>query len=100
MNRTMFNRALMALAALGVFLMATTVVAQDRKPEILSLTLADAVQRAVERNPDLAIVRLGTEVEAARVGESKSAFSPVFSTMFGRSSNVTPSSNFLLGDRG
>src|SRR5262245_21768587 len=32
------------------------------------LTLADAVQRAVENNPDLAIVRLGTEVEAARVG--------------------------------
>ncbi len=60
----------------------------------------DAVRRAVENNPELAIVRLGTEVEAARVGESRSAFTPVFSTVFGRSSTVTPPSNFLLGDRG
>jgi outer membrane protein TolC len=64
------------------------------------LTLEDAVRRAVEHNPDLAIVRLGTEVEAARVGESQSAFAPLFSTTFGRSSSVTPPSNFLLGDRG
>ncbi len=100
MTRTVFHRTLAALTALGVLLMAATVLAQEGKQEVLSLTLADAVQRAVENNPDLAIVRLGTEVEAARVGESKSAFSPVFSTMFGRSSNVTPPSNFLLGDRG
>jgi outer membrane protein TolC len=58
------------------------------------------VRRAVENNPDLAIVRLGTEVEAARVGESRGAFVPVFSTQLGRSSSVTPPSNFLLGDRG
>ena len=67
---------------------------------VLPLALADAVQRAVENNPDLAIVRLGTDVEAARVGESRSAFLPVFSTVVGRSSNVTPPSNFLLGERG
>ena len=66
----------------------------------LELTLEDAVRRAVENNPDLAIVRLGTEVESARVGESQSAFAPVFSTMLGRSSSVTPPSNSLLGDRG
>ena len=46
----------------------------------LALTLDEAVRRAVENNPDLAIVRLGTEVEAARVGESRGAFAPVFST--------------------
>ena len=33
-------------------------------------------------------MRLGTEVEAARVGESRGAFAPVFSTTLGRSSNV------------
>jgi outer membrane protein len=54
----------------------------------------------VEHNPDLAIVRLGTEVEAARVGESRGAFAPLFSTSLGRSSNVTPPSNVLLGDSG
>ena len=66
----------------------------------LRLTLDEAVRRAVENNPDLAIVRLGTEVEAARVGESRGAYAPVLSTTLGRSSNVTPPSNFLLGDRG
>jgi outer membrane protein len=100
MNRTLMRRARATLAALGVLLVATTASAQAEKPEALSLTLAEAVQRAVENNPDLAIVRLGTDVESARVGESRSAFSPVFSTMFGRSSNVTPPSNFLLGERG
>jgi outer membrane protein len=87
-------------AAIVVILMATTALAQTGKPETLTLTLADAVQRAVEHNPDLAIVRLGTEVEAARVSESRGVYSPLFSTTFGRSSNVTPPSNFLLGDSG
>jgi outer membrane protein len=107
MNRRYFHRA--ATVALSVVLIATSASAQVDPPqagrpaaaaETLPLTLEDAVRRAVENNPDLAIVRLGTEVEAARVGESRGAFSPVFSTILGRSSNVTPPSNFLLGDRG
>jgi outer membrane protein len=96
---------------IAVVLTATTASAQaaadDRRPaharsdvETIQLTLDEAVRRAVENNPDLAIVRLGTEVEAARVGESQGVFSPVFSTVLGRSSNVTPPSNVLLGDRG
>jgi outer membrane protein TolC len=88
------------MSAIVVALAATTAWAQAEKAETLQLTLAEAVQRAVEHNPDLAIVRLGTEVEAARVGESRGAFSPLFSTTLGRSSNVTPPSNVLLGDRG
>jgi outer membrane protein len=84
----------------GSLLIATSVSAQAQTPEALQLTLEDAVRRAVEHNPDLAIVRLGTEVESARVGESKGAFVPVFSTSMGRSKNVTPPSNSLLGDRG
>jgi outer membrane protein len=66
----------------------------------LQLTVEDAVRRAVDNNPDLAIVRLETEVESARVHETRTAFAPVFSSIVGRSSNVTPPSNFLLGDRG
>ena len=66
----------------------------------LPLTLADAVQRAVENNPELAIVRLGTEVEAAHVDQTRGAFVPVFSTELGRSSSVTPPANLLLGERG
>ena len=67
--------------------------------DTVRLTLEDAVRRAVENNPELAIVRLGTEVEAARVGESRGAFVPVFSTELGRSSIATPPANLLAGDR-
>src|ERR1700716_4047429 len=98
MNRRYLYRN--GAGAIIVALIAATAAAQGAKPDTLQLTLADAVQRAVEHNPDLAVVRLGTEVEAARVGESRGAFSPVFSTALGRSSNVTPPSNVLLGDRG
>ena len=68
--------------------------------QTLQLTVDEAVRRAVEHNPDLAAVRYGTQVEEARLSESESAYVPVFSTMLGTSSNVTPPSNFLFGERG
>ena len=74
--------------------------ARAQEPESLQLTLDDAVRRAVEHNPELAIVRLGTEVDAAHVGEAKSAYAPVFSTTVGRSSNVAPPLSSFLGTRG
>ncbi len=70
------------------------------RPDTIQLTLNEAVRRAIDNNPDLASVRLGTQVESARVAESESAYTPVFSTQVGASSNVTPPSNFLLGERG
>jgi outer membrane protein TolC len=74
----------------------------DPRPaaQTLDLTLEDAVRRALDNNPNLAIVRLDTEVQTARVAESRTAFTPVFSTTFGRSSTVTPPQNSLLGERG
>jgi outer membrane protein TolC len=93
--------------AVGSVLIAASAPAQTVAPAAsehpaatVKLTLDEAVRRAVENNPDLAVVRLGTEVEAARVGESRGAYAPVFSTTLGRSGNVAPPSNFLLGDRG
>ena len=78
--------------------MAARAMAQPSEP--LRLTLDDAVRRALDNNPDLAIVRLDTDVETARIAESRTAFTPVFSTVIGRSSSVTPPANFLLGERG
>ena len=69
-------------------------------PDSLQLTLNEAVRRAIDNNPDLASVRFGTQVESARVAESESAYTPVFSTVIGASGNSTPPSNFLLGERG
>jgi outer membrane protein len=88
------------LGVLGVLLMSSIALAQDSGRDTVQLTLADAVQRAVEHNPDLAIVKLDTDVQLARVAEVKGTYSPMFSTILGRSSNVTPPSNFLLGESG
>src|SRR5437762_5036023 len=99
MTRTWMTRA--AVGSIAALLLATTAAAQGAPPpDTLPLSLADAVQRAIEHNPDLAIVRLDTEVDAARVGESRGAYAPVFSTTLGRSRNVTPPTNYLLGDSG
>jgi outer membrane protein len=68
-------------------------------PRTIELTLDEAVRRAVEHNPELEIVRLGTEAESARVGEARSAYTPVFSTLIGRSSDVTAPSISLVDDR-
>src|SRR5215831_537172 len=85
--------------AIGALLLATSAAAQGER-QTIELSVDDAVQRAIERNPDLAIVRLDTEVEAARVGETRGAYAPVFSSTLGRSRNVTPPTNYLLGDTG
>jgi outer membrane protein len=66
----------------------------------LDLTLAEAVRRAVDHNPDLTVVRLGVDVEASRVTGSRSAFEPVFLATFGRSSITTPASNAFFGTTG
>lgn len=86
-------------ATVLALLLSTPATAQTEGPSI-RLSVDDAVKRAVERNPDLAIVRLDTEVEAARVGETRGAYAPVFSSTIGRSRNVTPPTNYLLGDSG
>jgi outer membrane protein TolC len=106
MNTRFIPGSIVVVVALGALLASTAAAAQivvagaEQPRETLQLTLDDAVRRAVENNPELAIVKLGTEVEAARVGESRTAYTPMFSTVLGRSSSVTPPSNFLLGDRG
>jgi outer membrane protein len=95
MNRILNSGAAVVLISA---LLASRAAAQDDRGLSIQLTLADAVQRAIEHNPDLAIVRLDTEVEASRVAESRGVFAPVFSTTLGRTRNVTPPTNSLLGD--
>jgi outer membrane protein TolC len=63
----------------------------------LELTLDEAVRRAVDHNPDLAVVRLGIDADASSVNGSRSAFAPVFTSTFGRSSIALPPTTALLG---
>lgn len=96
MSAPLFKRTLVSALVIALW-WATPSVAQTAP---LALTLEDAVRRAVDNNPDLAIVRLASDVETARVDETRTAFTPVFSTVLGRSSAVTPPANSLLGERG
>ena len=89
-----------AFAAVGTLAAVPSALAQTAGPAPLTLTLADAVQRALDHNADLAVVRLDTDLGAAQVGESRGAYTPVFSTTAGRTRNVTPPANALLGDSG
>jgi outer membrane protein TolC len=98
MNLNWITRA--SVVTIGALFLSMPASAQAERPESVQLTLADAVQRAIEHNPNLAIVRLDTEVEAARVGESRGAFVPVFSTELGRSRDVTPATSALVSDSG
>ncbi|RPJ84696.1 MAG: TolC family protein [Acidobacteria bacterium] len=115
MNGTSIVRV--SAAAVVAMLISAPLVAQPGEPQqqtgpvsglnaapsqatTIELALEEAVRRALENNPDLALVRLGTEVEAARVVESQGAFTPVLATTVGRSSIATPPSNFLLGESG
>jgi outer membrane protein len=96
----MKKTATLVSVAMVLGLAATDPAVAQTAPPPLILTLDDAVRRAVEHNPDLTVVRLGTEIQAAQVGESRTAYTPLFSSSFGRSSNVTPPTNALLGVRG
>jgi outer membrane protein TolC len=87
-------------SVLGVIVM-TPPPALAQTPQVdrtnLNLTLDDAVRRAVEHNPDLAIVRLDTDSNAARVAEAQGAYVPLFNTKLGRSSSAAAPSSFLPG---
>ena len=115
MSAALFNGRLLPRVIVIALLSAVPAAAQTGVPAMrtlhrgvetgvetapLALTLEDAVRRAIDNNPELAIVRLETEVDTARIDQTRTAFTPVFSTAFGRSSAVTPPANFLLGERG
>lgn len=78
---------------------AQDAAAADAAPA-LQLTLDAAVQRAIEHNPELAIVRLGTEVESTRVGEARTAYTPELLTTVARSNLGAPPTNYFLGNQG
>src|SRR5262245_13811370 len=98
MTRTSFIRVAVAVAAaVGL---SGTAFAQPKEAggirtpsqavERVGLTLDEAVRRAIEHNPDLAIVRVAVDVEGARVLATRSAFEPVFTSLLGRASSATP----------
>ena len=75
------EQSIVSVLAVSLLLHSDTAAAQANSlSRRCSLTLDEAVRRAVENNPELAIVRLDTEVEAARVGESRARSAGVLDT--------------------
>lgn len=93
-------------AVLGLALTASAAAAQAQTPPAtpaagkLDLTLEDAVRRAVDHNPDLAVVRLDANAQSARVAEARGAFVPLFNQKLGRSNTASAPSSFLTGVNG
>ncbi|HUL72641.1 MAG TPA: TolC family protein [Vicinamibacterales bacterium] len=95
-----FFRIVGGASVLGVLMTSGVSAQAPTAGATIQLTLEDAVKRAVDHNPDLAIVRLETSASTARVAQSKSAFVPVFNTKLGQSSSATAPSSFLPGAGG
>ena len=62
-----------------------------------TLTLDDAVQRALERNLDIQVERMNPEAVDLSISSLRAAYHPLFSTTFGQRSQVTPPSSQLNG---
>ena len=78
--KTKFLNASVLIAVGFAVMTADSAAAEDlgsRQPAAeapIQLTLEDAVRRAIENNPDLVVVRLDTEVEAARTAQTRAAY--------------------------
>jgi HAE1 family hydrophobic/amphiphilic exporter-1 len=61
------------------------------------LTLAEAEQRALDRNPTIASARLGAQAASYLVAESRAAYSPSFSATLAQRSQTNASTTQLSG---
>jgi outer membrane protein TolC len=67
-----------------------------RNPE-LPLTLQEAEQRALDKNPAIAQARLASQAASFTVAEGRAAYSPTFSASLLQRSQTNPSTNQLSG---
>ena len=83
----------------GLISMATPAAAQTTTGETaaVQLTLADAEARALDRNPTLAQARLGTELADYSILQSRTAYTPTFSTSFEQRSQTMAGTSQLTG---
>jgi outer membrane protein TolC len=69
-------------------------------PAALRLSMDDAVGMALDHNLDIAVDRLEPQVSDERVGQARSAFTPLFSAASNRNGQVATPSSFLVGTNG
>ena len=76
---------------------AGAVAALTQSQRVFNLTLDDAIQRALERNLDIAVERLNPQVQDLSVAQANSAFLPTVTSDFDLSRRVSPSRSQLDG---
>ena len=76
---------------------AGAVVAFTQSQRVFSLTLDDAIERALERNLDIAVERLNPQVQDLSVAQANSAFLPTVTSDFDLSHRLSPSRSQLDG---
>ena len=83
----------------GLISMATPAAAQTTVGDApaVRLTLADAEARALDSNPTLAQARIGTELADYSVLQSRTAYTPTFSTSFEQRSQTSAGTSQLTG---
>ena len=97
----MSNRVFAIIVALwavpAVAQQPTAGTAAQTQAAAVPITLREAEQRAVDRNPAIAGARLGTEAAAFGVAESRAAYSPSFSATVAQRSQTNPGTTQLSG---
>ena len=76
---------------------AGALAALTQSPRMFNLTLDDAIERALERNLDIAVERLNPQVQDLSVAQANSAFLPTMTSTFDLARRVTPSRTQLDG---
>ncbi|OFW15089.1 MAG: hypothetical protein A3H29_08870 [Acidobacteria bacterium RIFCSPLOWO2_02_FULL_67_21] len=63
----------------------------------VALTLQEAERRALDRNPAIALARLGAQAASYTVAESRAAYSPSFNLSMAQRSQTNPATSQLAG---
>ncbi|HXD73115.1 MAG TPA: efflux RND transporter permease subunit, partial [Vicinamibacterales bacterium] len=86
--------ALLILAFAATSVSAQTPAASTAAP--LRLTVDEAVQMALDHNPDLSADRLDPQISDTRVAAAAGAFRPAVSSSVNRNNQIQPPSSFLI----
>ena len=86
-----------AVFDVGGLIEAGAIAALTQSPRMFNLTLNDAIERALERNLDIAVERLNPQVQDLSVAQANAAFLPTVTSDFDLSRRVTPSRSQLDG---
>lgn len=80
----------------SVIIASTVAGTSAQTPEIVRLTVDEAVTMALEHNVDLGVDRLDPQISDARVAAAQGVYRPLFTTSAQQNNQLTPPSNFLV----